>query len=619
VKTHLHATKSLLEELASRSRLRGPTISLAAIILIFFTGGPAFAGTGIWLSSPVDADWNNPLNWSPMIVPNGPSDTATFDSSLVPNVSISTNTEVNGIVFNPLARLTPFTITAKATLTISGVGITNNSGAIQNFVAGIGSVGAPTLGAIAFRNNATAGSMIVFTNNDAPLNDFARRGFTEFNDTSNAGSATFNNLGGFTVFNDTSSAAGAVINNKTGANGASRTMTFFNDSSTAGNATITNIGSIEIGHLGSSTEFSDTSSAGSATITANGLTFPSVTEFDEPGFIIFQDNSTGGNATLIANGGSNGGSGGSINFGDHSSGGSATLIANGGSNGGRGGTIIFRDHSSGGTARVEVLGNASLVISLAFNGFNFPAITIGSIEGTGHVFLGAGSVAVGSNPLSVTFSGVMEAGVVNETIRGSFTKIGTGTFTLSGANTIAGDTNINSGVLRVDGSIASANTFVNRGGSLSGTGTVGGNVSNGGIVAPGDSPGTLHVTGNYSQSNGGVLDIEIASLFSFDQLMVSGTATLGGTLDVSLDGYTGHAGDIFTILTSSSLSGNFATIDLPTLGNGLFFTERVTSNDVLLTVNGPTTGVPDQGSTLLLMASALAALFGIQRIRAGAA
>jgi protein with PEP-CTERM/exosortase system signal len=75
---------------------------------------------------------------------------------------------------------------------------------------------------------------------------------------------------------------------------------------------------------------------------------------------------------------------------------------------------------------------------------------------------------------------------------------------------------------------------------------------------------------------------------------------------------TGHAGDIFTILSSSGLSGNFVTLDLPDLSNGLFFTERVTSNDVLLTVNGPT-GVPDSGSTLLLMVGGVAALLGLQR------
>jgi hypothetical protein len=47
------------------------------------------------------------------------------------------------------------------------------------------------------------------------------------------------------------------------------------------------------------------------------------------------------------------------------------------------------------------------------------------------------------------------------------------------------------------------------------------------------------------------------------------------------------------------------------LSDGLFFTEKVTSNDVLLTVNGPA-GVPDRGSTLLLMMSALAGVSAIQ-------
>jgi fibronectin-binding autotransporter adhesin len=232
--------------------------------------------------------------------------------------------------------------------------------------------------------------------------------------------------------------------------------------------------------------------------------------------------------------------------------------------------------------------------------------TIGSIEGTGFVFVGGTNV--GSNNLSTVFSGVIDGG--------SMTKIGTGTLTLTGANVYTGGTTVNGGVLQVDNTSGSGTgtgpVTVNSGGTLSGTGKIAGNVINNGVVGPGSSPGTLHVGGNYSQGSGGTLDIEIASLFSFDQLMVSGTASLGGTLDVTLDGYTGHAGDIFTILTSSGLSGSFSIIDLPTLGNRLFFTERVTSNDVLLTVNGPA-GVPDRGATLLLMAGAVAALFSLQR------
>ena len=64
-----------------------------------------------------------------MTVPNGPADIATFALSNTTNVSISEDTEVNGIVvyfsrdeslFH--RRLIP------ATFTLSGTGITNNSG-----------------------------------------------------------------------------------------------------------------------------------------------------------------------------------------------------------------------------------------------------------------------------------------------------------------------------------------------------------------------------------------------------------------------------------------------------------------------------------------------------------
>src|SRR5947209_14995308 len=106
-------------------------------MLMFFAGGSAFAGSAQWDLSPGSGDWNNSANWNPMTVPNGPADTATFDQSNTTSVSISANTEVNGIVFSPGASA--FTITASPTftLTVSGVGISNNSGVTQNFVTAI--------------------------------------------------------------------------------------------------------------------------------------------------------------------------------------------------------------------------------------------------------------------------------------------------------------------------------------------------------------------------------------------------------------------------------------------------------------------------------------------------
>jgi hypothetical protein len=94
-----------------------------------------YAISAQWDLDPVSGDWNTAANWTPNEVPNGPADVATFALSKNTDVSISANTEVNGITFTSAAT-NPYTITASPglTLTISGVGVTNNSGITQNFV-----------------------------------------------------------------------------------------------------------------------------------------------------------------------------------------------------------------------------------------------------------------------------------------------------------------------------------------------------------------------------------------------------------------------------------------------------------------------------------------------------
>lgn len=99
-------------------------------------------------------------------------------------------------------------------------------------------------------------------------------------------------------------------------------------------------------------------------------------------------------------------------------------------------------------------------------------------------------------------------------------------------------------------------------GKIDGTGIFEGNLVNEGMVSPGNSPGTLIISGDYSQTSTGVFDVEIAGLTNFDILDISGTASLAGMLTVSfLDNYTPDKGDIFDILWAESIAGVFEMSD----------------------------------------------------------
>ena len=139
-------------------------------------------------------------------------------------------------------------------------------------------------------------------------------------------------------------------------------------------------------------------------------------------------------------------------------------------------------------------------------------------------------------------------------------------------------------------------------GTLSGNGAVSGDLNNsGGTVAPGNSSGVLAVDGNYTQGSDGTLAMEIEGLAGpgeggHDQLAVVGTASLDGTLGVTpVGGYADPTvrgnSDSFTLLTSTGLSGTFATVNYDGAaldsgghaGNGLFRKVDYTANDVVLT------------------------------------
>ena len=121
-----------------------------------------------------------------------------------------------------------------------------------------------------------------------------------------------------------------------------------------------------------------------------------------------------------------------------------------------------------------------------------------------------------------------------------------------------------------DGTLAINNDLTTGGGSviglagtITGGGSVGGDLTNtSATIAPGNSPGTLTVTGDFSQAAGGTLAIELAGTASgeFDVLAVTGSASLGGSLDIT-ELYTPGGADSWTILTAGGgITGSFSAI-----------------------------------------------------------
>ena len=184
--------------------------------------------------------------------------------------------------------------------------------------------------------------------------------------------------------------------------------------------------------------------------------------------------------------------------------------------------------------------------------------------------------AMGSGGLSMVGNPVTNAGTVLVNAGSSLSRSGTytqtaGTTTVNGTLTATGPVDIQSGVLQ-------------------GTGTVNANVSNAGQVNPGTgtSAGLLTINGTYAQTAGGAFNVEIGGPTAgtdYDRLVVSGAATLTGTINISLtNNFRPTLGSTFTILTFGSRAGDFATYNGLTQSNGVVFSKIINSTSLVLTV-----------------------------------
>jgi uncharacterized protein with beta-barrel porin domain len=226
---------------------------------------------------------------------------------------------------------------------------------------------------------------------------------------------------------------------------------------------------------------------------------------------------------------------------------------------GVGGSSVFNAGTiSGVTAAIRFVG-AGNTLTLAQG-----SVITGNVLGTGSDTFQLGGTGTATFDVSQIGAAAQYRGF------GTFNKIDSSTWTLTGTSTFAGPINVDGGTLSVNGNVTSASgVTVNAGGTLAGTGTVGNTLVSGGVFAPGaGTPGS-------SMTVSGTLAFNAASTYAVNVnpttssfANVSGVATLGGATVNAIFAPGGYIAKQYTILTANggvtgTFNGTVADSNLP--------------------------------------------------------
>jgi autotransporter-associated beta strand protein len=302
----------------------------------------------------------------------------------------------------------------------------------------------------------------------------------------------------------------------------------------------------------------------------------------------------------------------------------ATLGAGGGKLIGGGSSILVYRGAIGGNGTLTTSGYVLLRGANTYGGGTF--VTDGHVRGNTTSLQGDftnNGIVIFDQDFDGAYAG-------NMTGNGALHKWGAGTLDLSGSHDYAGETIVAGGTLKVNGSIASA-VRVEGGSTLGGNGTIGSVTLNNGTLAPGNSIGTLNVSGDIDFSGGGMYAVEVDATGNGDRVVASGTAFLsGGAVQVTPEAGDYNYSTNYTILTAGAIDGEFNSVSSmlafldPALtydGNNVYL--NLTRNDIQFTdvartpnqraVAGTITTIADQqqpGGDLQTLLNELARLTG---------
>lgn len=234
--------------------------------------------------------------------------------------------------------------------------------------------------------------------------------------------------------------------------------------------------------------------------------------------VLFTDSATAGKSAISISDNS------TLVLEDNASGGSA-IVTNSG-------LMTFSDFSLAELTTVKNQAGGELDVSNVNN-----ATSIGSLSGAGNVELGGKQLSLGNLNIDDTISGIISGN------NGSLVKIGEGILTLTGNNNYTGTTNIEQGVLLVNGDQlpATGQVTVKSGATLGGNGIIGGtvNVEDYGHIAAGaalNNVGNL-TTGSLALHDNSQLDYQFGQAYTAggtfnDLINVIGDLTLDGKLNI---------------------------------------------------------------------------------------
>ncbi len=224
--------------------------------------------------------------------------------------------------------------------------------------------------------------------------------------------------------------------------------------------------------------------------------------------------------------------------------------------------------------------------------------TSGPVAFTGIQFAGTGYTVTGGTLTNNTANAAFRVGdgSLNDSSKtatiaslitgtGDVEKQGAGTLTLTGNNTYTGTTKVNAGTLLINGNqtAATGTTTVASGGTLGGSGTIGGDVNVG-------SGGTLNARGTVL---GAVTIADGATLRGQSgQLLTTGSLTLNATSHLDLSLGAPSTSSLFQVNGNLTLDGTLNVTNAGAFGYGLY---RIFNYTGALTDNGLTFGALPTG------------------------